>query len=64
MFYFKFIVEWVKMTEDVLIIVGIVIGVIIFFELVVATVLCVKYTKKRYGWFNCNCCTCEYDVSE
>ena len=52
------------MTEDVLIIVGIVIGVIIFFELVVATVLCVKYTKKRYGWFNCNCCTCEYDVSE
>jgi hypothetical protein len=46
------------MTDDVLIIVGIVISVIVIFELIVATILFIKYTKKRYGWFDYKCCCC------
>jgi hypothetical protein len=47
------------MSDDVLIIVGIVISVIIIFELIVATILFIKYTKKRYGWFDFKCCCCK-----
>ena len=53
------------MTDDVLVIVAVVISVIIFFELIVAIFLCIKFTKKRYGWFNwkCNKC-CKTNVSK
>jgi hypothetical protein len=47
------------MSDDVLITVGIVISVIIIFELIVATILFIKYTKKRYGWFDFKCCCCK-----
>jgi hypothetical protein len=47
------------MTEDVLVIVAVIISVVIFFELILAIVLCVKCTRKRYGWFEC----CKCDVS-